>query len=154
MKKYNLLVLLIMPLLLLLYSSGGYGSSANTSINSSNDAVANERPPLTADELAEHWKLDCQKIAVATAAKIKEGWTEKVVLSKSDVSDVGLGLGLKELQLCAFIYNARTTGRYQPCPNYEKALLAIKNIKTGDVKNKAKEFPALIDSYLMSCGKN
>jgi hypothetical protein len=143
MKKHNLLVLLFMPLLLLFYVSSGYGSST------SNDAVTNERPPLTADELAEHWNLDCHKIAVETVAIIKEGWAKKTM--KSEHPDTsGLDLSLKELQLCAFIYNAKDTGRYQPCPNYEKALLATKEFA---VSHKAKEFPALIESHLTSCGK-
>ena len=151
MKKYNQLVLLIMPLLLLFYSNSGYGSSASsTNKSTNNDAVTNERPPLTADELAEHWKLDCQKIAVETVTMVKEGWAKNAEMSKHpDVS--GLDISLKELQLCSFIYNAKNTGRYQPCPNYENALLAIKKV---DVSNKGKEFPALIDSYQMSCGKD
>jgi len=149
MKKCNLLVLLIMPLLLLLFSSVGHASSSSNS----NDAVANERPPLTADELAEHWKLDCRKIAAGIIEDwvAIEGRAEKAVLSQHpDISDVDL----RELQLCAFIYNARDTGRYQPCPNYEKALLALKSMTKGEVKNEAKEFPALIGSYLNGCGKD
>lgn len=143
MKKCNLLVLFVTPLLLLFYSSSGH-SSSTSSINNrhSNDAIANERPPLTADELAEHWKLDCQKIALVT-----ESWAEKAVLSQHpNVSDVDL----RELQLCAFIYNAQDTGRYQPCPNYKKALQVLKDIKEGNVK----ATPALMGSYLSSCGKD
>ena len=151
MKKYNLLVLVFVPLLFLLYSNFGYGSSANSTNKTTNrDGVANERPPLTADQLAEHWKLDCHKIAVEAVAVVKESWPETVGMSKHpDVS--GLDVSLKELQLCAFIYNTKGTGRYQPCPSYEKALLTIKK---SAAKNKAKEFPTLIENYLTSCGKD
>jgi hypothetical protein len=129
-------LLLLLPLLVLWMGYGYADSSTN------NDAVANERPPLTGDDLAKHWGLNCQQTAFKT-----ESWSQQqLIQARPDMSSVEW----RSLELCAVIYNARDTGRYQPCPAYGKALLALKYMASGEIKPD----PLVITAYLVSCDKN
>ena len=133
------MLLVLSPVLV--WSSCGQAEN-NAVVN--NDAVANERPPLTGDDLAKYWKLDCQHIAVKT-----NHWAE-LELSQQ-IPDMA-SVDWRGLELCAVIYNVRNTGRYQPCPDYGKTLLLLKSIRSGESEiNTAR---LTIADYLMQCGKD
>ncbi len=118
--------------------------------NLTNDAVANERPPLTGDELAKYWGLDCQLIASETQRWSEKDWTQK---ERFDTPLERSSIDWRGLELCAVIYNVRDTGRYQSCPDYEQALLVLKSIfSAGSASLKTIE-PKLesIKNYLLGC---
>ncbi|MEH6468755.1 MAG: hypothetical protein V7725_03990 [Porticoccus sp.] len=135
MTKYSLI-----SIFLLLFWSGCAQSDNNNVVE--NDAVSNERPPLTGDDLAKYWGLNCQQIATTT-----QGWAEKELLLQRPDMDV---VNWRGLELCGMIYNVRDTGRYQPCPNYGRALLELKSIRSG----KTEADPLTIAGYLTSCDKS
>tara|TARA_R110000822_G_scaffold159476_13_gene299305 strand:- start:10101 stop:10511 length:411 start_codon:yes stop_codon:yes gene_type:complete len=133
MTKYSLISIL----LVLFWSSCGQADSNNIV---ENDAIANERPPLTGDVLAKYWGLNCQQIATAT-----QGWAEKeLLLQRPDMTAVNW----RGLELCAVIYSVRDTGRYEPCPDYGGALLALKSMRSGQTKYD----PMATGDYLTGCG--
>lgn len=132
MTKYSLISIL----LVLFWSSCGQTDSNNVV---ENDAIANERPPLTGDDLAKYWGLNCQQIATTT-----QGWAEKeLLLQRPDMDAVNW----QGMALCAMIYNVRDTGRYQPCPDYGGALLALKSMRSGQTKPD----PMITGDYLTGC---
>lgn len=141
MKKYSPITLLlvfslVLPFTLLWPSSGQ--ADDNSIVN--NDAVANERTPLTGDELAKYWKLDCRQIAVST-----QSWAEsELLVPRPDMTAVNW----RGLELCAVIYSVRDTGRYEPCPDYGGALLALKSMRSGQIKPD----PLTTSGYLSGCG--
>jgi hypothetical protein len=138
MTKYSFVfTLLVLPLLLWF----GCVQADNNNVVE-NDAIANERPPLTGDELAKHWGLNCQQIATTT-----QGWAEQeLLLQRPDMTAVNW----RGLELCTMIYNVRDTGRYQPCPDYGRTLLELKSMRSGQTKAD----PLIITGYLMSCNRN
>jgi|GEM_PF-6814636 hypothetical protein len=80
-----------------------------------NADIVNERPHLSAAELARHWRLDCKK----TAKKLLETYsgsdnnkTATPPLPSQEITEIGY---------CAHIYNVPDSGRFQPCPNYRGA---------------------------------
>lgn len=135
MTKYSF----VFTLLVLFWSNCGQTGNNNVV---ENDAIANERPPLTGGELAKYWGLNCQQIATTT-----QGWAEQqLLLQRPDMAAVNW----RGLELCAMIYNVRDTGRYQPCPDYGRALLELKSMRSGQTKAES----LIITGYLMSCNKN
>ena len=139
MTKYSFVfTLLVLPLVLLWF---GCVQADNNNVVE-NDAIANERPPLTGDELARYWGLNCQQIVIST-----QQWAEKeLLLPQPDMEAVNW----RGLELCGMIYNVRDTGRYEPCPDYGGALFALKSMRSGETKADL----LVITGYLMSCNKN
>lgn len=138
LKFSHISLFLVLPLALFWPSSG---QTDNHSVVS-NDAVANERPPLTGGDLAKYWGLNCQQIAATT-----QGWAEKQLLLQQPDMDA---VNWRGLELCGMIYNVRDTGRYEPCPDYGGALLALKSMRSGQIK----AAPLIITGYLMNCNKS
>ncbi len=103
------------------------------------DGVANERPPLTGDQLAKYWGVDCPQIASTTSDWIEAQLTQ----NGPDWS----GVDWRELELCAVIYNVRESGRYQPCPDYGRTLLALKRLRSGGNESNTD----VIGDYLTNC---
>jgi hypothetical protein len=121
-----------------------WSSCAQTGNNNvvENDAIANERPPLTGDELAKYWGLNCQQIATTI-----QGWAEQeLLLQRPDMAAVNW----RGLELCAVIYSVKDTGRYEPCPDYAGALFELKAMGSGQTK----AAPLVITGYLRGCNKN
>lgn len=139
MLKSRLFLLVSVLSLILFWPHGGQADQL------ANDAVANERPPLTGDELAKYWGLDCQQIASKT-----ERWAQKERFGQSFERS---SVDWRGLELCAFIYNVRDTGRYQSCPDYARALLVLKSIFTENSVSSKDVEPELesIKNYLIDC---
>ncbi len=135
MTKYSLI-----SILLVLFWSSCAQTDSNNVVE--NDAIANERPPLTGDDLAKYWGLNCQQIATAT-----QGWAEKELLLQQPDMDA---VNWRGLELCGVIYSVKDTGRYEPCPDYGGALLELKSMRSGQTKANL----LAITGYLMSCNKN
>lgn len=130
MRKPSPFTLLLLWLLIVLLP--GYSRADN-------DAVANERPPLTGDQLAQHWRLNCPEIA-ATA----QGWAERELQQQRPN---WAALNWRGLELCGVIYNVRDSGRYQPCPNYGEAQAALRASRYGSNRIE----PATTADYLTNC---
>lgn len=105
--------------------------------------IVNERPLLRGTELEKYWRLDCSSTVTEILAQLP---------TSQDGTEINWdGINMKNLELCAFIYNTPGTSRAQHCPDYRRALTELQRLQD---KNSSESITAIdhrVRKYLIYC---
>lgn len=105
--------------------------------------IVNERPLLKGTELEKHWRLDCPSTIAGILAPLS---------TARDGAEIHWdGQTMRNLELCAFIYNTPNTSRTQPCPNYGQALTELQNFQNKDRSESRTSIDHRLRQQLLDC---
>ena len=99
--------------------SAGLVSGNETAAPAKTEDLANERFYTDPLLLQKQWRVDCRQAVLTTGA-----WLD----SYSQQSDWEQ-LPWRDLELCGLLFNTPDTGRHQPCPDYSKAFVSLRNAR-------------------------
>lgn len=113
---------------------------ATVAVAAGNDTV-NERIPVTAAELQDHWRVDCGLVWQELSSE-----TDSTAATAAPISLCGLSADTRrKIQLCAFIYQPPGEQRSQQCRDFAAVLSFITDNEA--LADCSSSLPDVINSY-------
>jgi hypothetical protein len=95
-------------------------------------AMVNERPPVTPEQLEQHWGVDCARLRrELLAAGAGSARDASPVAAQREDAPARVERWREGLRLCAAIHNAPGNDAVLPCPDYARAARALGDEAAG-----------------------
>lgn len=106
--------------------------AASGALHAGNQDVVNERPPVTPEQLEEHWGVDCGALRLELLASRTVSARDASTAPTHEDARARIARWHAALRLCAAIHNAPGAGETPRCPDYARAARALDGNVAGD----------------------
>lgn len=107
--------------------------AASGALHAGDQDVVNERPPVTPEQLEQHWGVDCSRLRLEllAAGRVSARDASTVLTHEDEDARARIARWHATLRLCAAIHNGPGAGQPSRCPDYARAARALDEKMAG-----------------------